>query len=1313
MQIVDQFADRNDDAANAAMRMATEASASADKAAEKYAELQAVLGRYTRQLETAATVLNAQRESQDAATDATEKAAGALEMALYAAGALDDDYRSLAIASELAADRARDLGDAEALAAGALGMTSASVERLRDADVELAAAQELAASSAATLAHADASAALAADALADAELNVAKAAVLVATAERFIDDQAKLLVPTVVSAADTFGAFAASARDVNSHLTASFRGWGNIIHWVIAFGSELAAVLIPAMVAFGSAMFTGAQGAQNMENHLTSLWDAAEATGNMFHETMGQALGLKDVLQKAQNAADPDVYQILGAAVNGLKEHFGDLAGIGLQVIQIFDTFAAKVDVDLRNGLGNTVDNLLSQMVPDLVRIGQIFGNLGHAILNFAQDMPGLAQVLLGLANAFSRVILWVSKLPHWLITTFMAMEEAYRWGGVLNSVVLRLASGIGKLGTLGLPILANILAKLGTVFQSLGMGLGVFLGNIGKVMSAIPGFRDKTDAAGESVKGLGSKVSGLGADMNNVIKDIPAWQIGLGAVAAGAVAYFTVKEIEAKDAVEQTMDAMEKTISTASNMTVISTIAGDMGKLSDSMLTTSKNAAPLTLNMNAMKNAATAMGSADVIWGTDQAKIQATFRGMAEKIGNVTTGTLYLAKAYHTSLTGAMTLATQAGVQLTNKITGQAEPAEVLRQKIANLVQGYKDMGQPAGEVGKDMTAIAMSSSLQSSKLDTLNQAWDQFMQNLTGGTSTVAQFEQSLTGLTTGTDKIKNILGSSGSVTLSVKSFADSLQSFTGKGAQAWQNFDQVIGSTAPQLIDWLRTAGTEGELSGTKFSQGVRDMVAQLEPFASKSAAAKAELIGLAQEGDSNITTWKSLTGWLNQGHESVGNLGDIISTTTGKMSNMAQVAQNLGSVLNNDIIQTMDSARVSGSNLNTVTEAYTQSLQKNGAQSATTHTDYKNLVSALYSLTGTNQQANNIARTYARSLGDDTEQAHSFNSAAKTLNSTLQNMKSKALDIEIRGYGAWRVTGAAGPTEQGHKGEPGMAKGGIAEGGTWGKDSIHALLMPGEGVLTTRAVSMIGAETVHHLNRMAESGAMHALHRFAAGGIVPSYSGSVTGESPWARNDYNATISDFASSLASSFTQSMSAGGPTPTGSGGTVEALMKSMAASIGWTGAMWDALYNVEMREAGFNLRARNPSSGAYGLAQFINGPGEYAQYGGNANTAAGQIIAMLRYIMERYGNPEAAWVSELTRGYYDNGGPLHPGWTLAFNGTGSDEMVTPGAGRMIVEVHNTVQLDGKTVYRSVQQQALQHARRNQNNGLNLTTRGR
>jgi phage-related protein len=103
------------------------------------------------------------------------------------------------------------------------------------------------------------------------------------------------------------------------------------------------------------------------------------------------------------------------------------------------------------------------------------------------------------------------------------------------------------------------------------------------------------------------------------------------------------------------------------------------------------------------------------------------------------------------------------------------------------------------------------------------------------------------------------------------------------------------------------------------------------------------------------------------------------------------------------------------------------------------------------------------------------------------------------------------------------------------------------------------------------------------------------------------------------------------------------------AALQSAAAKLGWTGSEWVALNNVEMREAGYNLTAQNPTSGAYGMAQFINGAAEYAQYGGNSTTAAGQATAMVNYIAQRYGDPIAAWEHEESASWYKRGGPVGP----------------------------------------------------------------
>jgi hypothetical protein len=166
---------------------------------------------------------------------------------------------------------------------------------------------------------------------------------------------------------------------------------------------------------------------------------------------------------------------------------------------------------------------------------------------------------------------------------------------------------------------------------------------------------------------------------------------------------------------------------------------------------------------------------------------------------------------------------------------------------------------------------------------------------------------------------------------------------------------------------------------------------------------------------------------------------------------------------------------------------------------------------------------------------------------------------------------------------------------------------------------------------------------------ALGCIAAGGVlayagirgksVPSLlTGFIQGKSP-----ASATAADqITQSTSSSSGSSSSSSGSGGTGvDAGSNEATLKATAATFGWTGAQWTALNNIEMAEAGYDLTATNPSSGAYGMAQFIDGPSEYAEYGGNSTTAAGQSVAMCNYIKQRYGTPVVAWAFHLANGYY------------------------------------------------------------------------
>jgi murein DD-endopeptidase MepM/ murein hydrolase activator NlpD len=130
-----------------------------------------------------------------------------------------------------------------------------------------------------------------------------------------------------------------------------------------------------------------------------------------------------------------------------------------------------------------------------------------------------------------------------------------------------------------------------------------------------------------------------------------------------------------------------------------------------------------------------------------------------------------------------------------------------------------------------------------------------------------------------------------------------------------------------------------------------------------------------------------------------------------------------------------------------------------------------------------------------------------------------------------------------------------------------------------------------------------------------------------------------------------------------------------KAIVKQMAAAKGWTGKQWDALYQLVMHESGFNSNAKNPTSSAYGLFQFLSGT--WSGYGvKKTSDPRGQTQAGLAYIAQRYGTPASAWSKWQARSphWYDTGA-----WSIDRDQNAlvhKDEMIIPAKeARQIREV--------------------------------------
>ncbi len=100
--------------------------------------------------------------------------------------------------------------------------------------------------------------------------------------------------------------------------------------------------------------------------------------------------------------------------------------------------------------------------------------------------------------------------------------------------------------------------------------------------------------------------------------------------------------------------------------------------------------------------------------------------------------------------------------------------------------------------------------------------------------------------------------------------------------------------------------------------------------------------------------------------------------------------------------------------------------------------------------------------------------------------------------------------------------------------------------------------------------------------------------------------------------------------------------GDARGIARQIAAQqYGWGDGQFACLNSLWEKESGWNHRASNPSSGAYGIPQALPGS-KMGAFGSDWRTnPATQIKWGLHYIDGRYGSPCSAWSTAQSKGWY------------------------------------------------------------------------
>jgi hypothetical protein len=266
------------------------------------------------------------------------------------------------------------------------------------------------------------------------------------------------------------------------------------------------------------------------------------------------------------------------------------------------------------------------------------------------------------------------------------------------------------------------------------------------------------------------------------------------------------------------------------------------------------------------------------------------------------------------------------------------------------------------------------------------------------------------------------------------------------------------------------------------------------------------------------------------------------------------------------------------------------------------------------------------------------------------------------------IREKGTGLFTITGPGIKASQG-KGGSGNAAGGLAYGGYIdvgaGPVADDVLVRVSRGELVVPA-NMVDAGAVDHLRgmlpgfarggRAAKDAAIARYGRYASGGMVPDGGlASLAGATTNFHADFYSTMT---SAMKAAMTRALIAArnaaqaaaqasfGPGSGALGGDARANKVLALSMFPWPSSMFGAFDYLEMREAGYNRFARNPSSGAYGMPQALP-PTKmpFAAQAAGGSHAGPQLSWMYGYIHDRYGNPVNAANHERVFNWYARGG--------------------------------------------------------------------
>lgn len=814
---------------------------------------------------------------------------------------------------------------------------------------------------------------------------------------------------------------------------------------------------------------------------LPELVPLAEAGGRALAglvNQLGDALGDSNAQQFfdfLSKSVGPDV-QAIGATLASLIRTFFSLTEalqpVSLGLLAVVRGAAGLLDVISR--VAPPLDDVIVLSIAlykplkalNDLNLVSTFGNFAKALTGVAaaSDAEGLKfGWLSGLSSKVQGIIATQRELAAAVVAAGEASAVAGAEYAAANAEALESQLALAASGT-ALTGVEEAIAAGELSAAEAGQALAISMSELSvlteAVDAALAGEAVAAEAASIAMEELAAAEAEAAAASGLLDAVNPLAWVGLAVVAVGALVFGLSKLGGGFGDLTSQVEAQSGAVNF--NTQGYFAAADALGKLGQSSAKTTENLVNLHTGMVTARTSAGDLDGETRALADAQAQMTSDGKNQLQFFGE-------LSKNYGISRDAAIGFAQATGVT-SDQINKGGKTLTDAVAKIAAYNEAERMAAKGAGEWTSNSAVLAFAANQQTSAVATLAQAWSTYVSALAGTQSSFDTYAQGMTTLA----KDAHAAGASfGGLNAASLSFNSQFQS-------------QVTNLQA------VSTSLRESGVSSKVFDSGIRGGIASMIKFAGSNKTARAELLAVARQSDSNITSWKSLTEWAGNTATGTKRLQTAMDLGALSEAKMSQASKDVASALNSDVTAALARASLSASGFYGDVDKLTAAQKKYGDQSPQAEaaakavsTDMRNAGNSAH-----------VAAGYIAGAGDSSATAGDKMQAAAlkaaNLRTAIDDLHSKTVDVNVVFNRSNIPNTGAGVTVPG---APTYASGGVHPGRDTGRDEYLVAVRGGEGMLVPPAVRALGgAPAIDAINRRYGGGGRNAAGHFAQGGIA---------------------------------------------------------------------------------------------------------------------------------------------------------------------------------------------------------------------------